>query len=223
MNFKLVPDPLKYCKKCSKIIYEDITDFLENIPLYNSLYSSLTSYNLRSSSNKFGEMLLLYLNLISSFKNLDDAYIYYMSNRKWFHKECTSCYNNTTYEMLQRMIKDTYNTKLFEFLTNKAINKYIMDFLDENLDLKQIIRKRLIYFNLPHQVPMCYIWKGSDYYYKKIFGYPIYLKDIEIPREFTNIRNSTYFEDIIAGHPKASHGWYMDALNNLIEMKVIKE
>jgi len=62
-------------------------------------------------------------------------------------------------------------------------------------------------------------WKGSDYYFRKLFGVPIYLSGI-IPEEHFQKFHSGYITDVIAGHPLASNGWMKEAMDDMDEMGV---
>jgi hypothetical protein len=66
--------------------------------------------------------------------------------------------------------------------------------------------------------PFCVMWKGFRRYYECIGLLPKRLRDIGIPEEQYIFRLNTYFNDVIAGHPKASHGWCAEAFNELIEI-----
>ena len=66
--------------------------------------------------------------------------------------------------------------------------------------------------------PFCVSWKGFRRYYERIGLLPKRLRDIGVPEEHYIYRLNTYFSDHIAGHPKASHGWCAEALNELIEI-----
>jgi hypothetical protein len=57
-------------------------------------------------------------------------------------------------------------------------------------------------------------WRGSNYYYKQIFGIPIYLRDI-VSREHYEKFHNGYISDVISGHPMASNGWMREAIDEL--------
>ena len=57
-------------------------------------------------------------------------------------------------------------------------------------------------------------WKGTDYYFRKIFGVPLLLSGI-VPSEHFGLLHGRYFNDVISGHPKASNGWMKDAMDQM--------
>jgi hypothetical protein len=52
-------------------------------------------------------------------------------------------------------------------------------------------------------------------YYKELIGIPYFLN---VPIEHYNNRQNVYFSDVICGHPKASHGWCYEAMEELREL-----
>ena len=44
---------------------------------------------------------------------------------------------------------------------------------------------------------------------------------MEIPQEILDFRDYTYFHDMICGHPKASHGWAAESLQELLDLKLV--
>ena len=213
MNFQLFnTDPPIYCKDCSKIIYNNIRKYFLNDEEFNRLYTSLCSYNLKSSYDKVDKLVKLLKTLFNKY------------NSKWHYLDsdyCDYCYNNISFHIIQLMVKGAYNTIITELFIDKNIIGHVIDFIDNTPKFKKILINKIKRFNIPYNTPLCYAWKNSDYYHKKLFGYSIYLKYLEIPREVTNIRNNSYFNDMIAGHPKASNGWYKESLDELIELGYI--
>ena len=57
-------------------------------------------------------------------------------------------------------------------------------------------------------------WKGTDYHFRKIFGVPLLLSGI-VPSDHFGRLHSRYFNDVIAGHPKASNGWMREAMDQM--------
>ena len=57
--------------------------------------------------------------------------------------------------------------------------------------------------------------------HKKIYGIPFVLFNIDIPSENYMFRKSIYFDDLIAGHPLASHGWAQEAYYKYIKYVII--
>lgn len=58
-------------------------------------------------------------------------------------------------------------------------------------------------------------WKGSDFYYRRIFGLPKILNEINIPVEHYEKKYVCGLCDSIKGHPKASHGWFRESMDEL--------
>ena len=213
MNFQLFNTvPPIYCKDCSKIIYNNMRNLFLNDLEYNRLYTSLCSYNLKSSYNKVDKLIKL-------LKTLYNKYYY-----NFFLEDepiCDYCYNNVSTHTIKLMLKGAYDTIITELFIDTNIIDHVIDFIDNTPGFKKNLLNRIKWFNVPYNTPLCYAWKNSEYYHKKLFGYSIYLQYLEIPREVTNIRNYSYFNDMIAGHPKASNGWYKESLDELIELGYI--
>lgn len=69
--------------------------------------------------------------------------------------------------------------------------------------------------------PLCVKWRGVRRYHELLGLVPTLLINIGIPESHYLMRSNTFFNDVIAGHPKASHGWCAEALNELIELDVV--
>ena len=81
--------------------------------------------------------------------------------------------------------------------------------------MDNIIKKRLFTFKgniLGKTKPKSMLWKGSEYYFKKIYGFTIYFFDydpvtdtikklIDTPINVYQKRKNIYLEDYICGHP----------------------
>lgn len=61
------------------------------------------------------------------------------------------------------------------------------------------------------------ICKSKEYYYRQLFGIPYMLSSIGVPDQHYIHRESVFFSDSIIGHPKASHGWFREALDDMEE------
>lgn len=55
----------------------------------------------------------------------------------------------------------------------------------------------------------------TNKYYKQFYGIPYCLKEAHIEKKHYDDLHYHYFSDVIAGHPKASHGWYQESLREL--------
>ncbi len=84
-----------------------------------------------------------------------------------------------------------------------------------------MFREKLLEFS--KQRVMCNKWRGSNYYYKKIFYKSIYLDSFDIPEYHCRTRYYYNFDDVIYGHPLASNGLCYETLNELKKMGAIKE
>jgi hypothetical protein len=82
-----------------------------------------------------------------------------------------------------------------------------------------VVKAKLFEFKKEEGKILSKTWRGSNYYFKKIFGIPIYLNGI-IPREHYEKYHYGYISDVIAGHPMASNGWMQEAIEELEEMSV---
>ena len=58
-------------------------------------------------------------------------------------------------------------------------------------------------------------WRGTDYYYKKLFNNSIYISELDIPNEVIELRINSNFNDMIYGHPLASHGLFQESMDEI--------
>ena len=110
-------------------------------------------------------------------------------------------------------------TFLFNTITSKEFIGYTKDMMRFFPNFEKALRNKLI--ELKQEKIYTSKWVGANYYYKKLFLKPIYFDDMEIPSEILHFRKSTYFNDMICGHPKASHGWCVESLQELIDLNLI--
>ena len=78
----------------------------------------------------------------------------------------------------------------------------------------KVVKQKLFEFKQDDVGILSKTWRGSDYYFRKIFGISIYLDDI-VPLEHYEKFHSGYITDVIAGHPMASNGWMKEAIDEL--------
>lgn len=142
---------------------------------------------------------------------------------------CPQCWDELKFidrEKVNTISRDYFGstniTKIFNFI---IINPEIIFNIDEskkktdkfvntiNNKLKEFCRQENKFYNDK--------WKGSNYYFKEIFGIPMYLEGI-VTREHYQKFHNNYITDIIAGHPMASNGWYKESLLELEEMGVFE-
>lgn len=69
--------------------------------------------------------------------------------------------------------------------------------------------------------PLTFSWRGCKYYHEKIGIRPKMLIDANIPEEHYTSRVWNYFSDQICGHPLASHGWFAESLNELLDLNIL--
>jgi len=111
--------------------------------------------------------------------------------------------------------------------SNIEISICFTDYLYDTL-CKFIIENKEIFDMMETQHNLYYrefkhtlVWLITNYdkkykdYYKEIFGLPYFL---DVPIKHYNNRQNVYFSDVICGHPKASHGWCHEAMENLREL-----
>lgn len=110
--------------------------------------------------------------------------------------ECSYCKNS--FKKLSR----EYIDSLYELFINQIIEKNLVDNLSETEEFE------IMYIINKYQ-------KNKNYYFKKIFGIPFYLYEIGIPKDNYLFRKNNYFNDLIAGNPMASHGWFYDSLQSM--------
>lgn len=110
---------------------------------------------------------------------------------------------------LIKIVKSMIFTYLFELLTHKKVLPIFKKFMNYPNKMEETIKKKLI--DLKNQKILCCEWKGSNYYYKKLFYKSIYLDDIPIASEELHMKYIVGFDDMICGHPKASHGWMYES------------
>ena len=136
---------------------------------------------------------------------------------------------NTLFECIDyikyQLIKIQLNNSIYECsYCNNSFKNLSREYIDSlyELFINQIIEKKLIEnLNDVEEAEIMYIinkyQKNRNYYFKKIFGIPYCLHEIGIPRENYLFREKNYFNDLIAGNPMASHGWFYDSLQSLEE------
>lgn len=58
-------------------------------------------------------------------------------------------------------------------------------------------------------------------YYKHFYGIPFCLKEAHIEKKHYDNLHFYYFSDVIAGHPKASHGWFQESVRELVNLGIV--
>ena len=83
-----------------------------------------------------------------------------------------------------------------------------------NKKFSEVVKGRLFEFKDEEHKFIHPDWKGTDYHFRKIFGVPLLLSGI-VPSEHFGRLHGRYFNDVIAGHPKASNGWMREAMDEM--------
>ena len=118
-----------------------------------------------------------------------------------------------------------YFTKIFNLFTSHdyIYNLYIINkYKKEEQDIKFINtakNKLTDIFKRKSLTPIDYFWKGTQYYYKSIFGINSVLDGI-VPLEIYKQRNNLFLHDYICGHPLASNGWFKESLDKCVELGI---
>lgn len=143
---------------------------------------------------------------INKINRQNDKYFLYLEILSIYFKSALICYYFNT------ISENDLLCKVVNRSCNKS-NKKILNIIKEKKDYSFFMASSN--------------WKGIAYYWQKIFDIPYYLDktidyDNEEFKEHYKFRNNIYFHDYICGHPKASHGWYKEAFDELEEMGVFK-
>ena len=102
------------------------------------------------------------------------------------------------------------------------INLYYHDLINTNL-LKMFLKFGVRPRNYDEEVLVKNCLENiteKNKYSRYFYGLPIALKNANISIENYNLRQQIYLEDSIKGHPKASHGWFQESLEDLERMGI---
>tara|TARA_B100001093_G_scaffold191739_1_gene184225 strand:- start:112 stop:504 length:393 start_codon:yes stop_codon:yes gene_type:complete len=106
---------------------------------------------------------------------------------------------------------------VYEMLTeNPATIEYVKK---NQSDFLESIRDDLVTMKKDNLPILSSRWLGADALYHYFFGIPIQLDGV-VSKEHYDKFHSGYITDVIAGHPKASHGWMKEAMDEMEEMGV---
>ena len=109
---------------------------------------------------------------------------------------------------------------IFNSMRNPIVNQIIHN--EGFSKFRQTIAKRLYDLRKhPSTAPISHLWLGIDRYHEVLGIMPHLLYNINIPEEHYLMRSTTYFNDVIKGHPMASHGWMSEALDELIDLGMV--
>lgn len=219
--------------------YIEINNYIENIPEDNQ------RNDIKSEGFYFGEDDYNYLNNKYHIENnldyrddilyADDIYDYsdyLMVNLYSYEKSiilnyldnlyCNDCRQNFRY--IERISESVYiEASIYTFIFNLLIEIPFLSFLDsESKDIKDykfIFEKKLNELRKYWSGELYnHNWKGYLKYCEKLNFIPEILKEAGIDSKHYYHRKSIYFNDIICGHPKASHGWFYESINDMITL-----
>jgi len=121
-------------------------------------------------------------------------------------------------EKIKNIKKICYIMWFMKSITNRHILDKVKNFI--NSEQGKIITEKinnyykfLCYYEV---IPEENIWMEKEHYYIKIFDIPYNLSSIGIPLDHYLFREITYFNDMIAGNPRASHGWARESLEDTL-------
>ena len=250
MDFLNFTSTNNFCKICSDNI-NNFCDSLYNDRIKNknclisqelrkikSLKNKLEKHNLRNSQKTLIKIIKIYLNFTNSI-NVSSYFENYIDNinEKLLCDDCLLNINKClvyTFDIIYVYVKSYIVVELFDYISNDNILPKLEKLFD-NKDFEMTVKKKLFEFKgyrFGKCSPKSKKWKGSNYYFQKFYGFPIHFyqynaitnnidKIINVPLEIYNLRKKNYFNDMICGHPLASHGWFREGLDELLEMDVI--
>lgn len=236
-----------YCRKCSENI-NHLCNKIINDEKYNKTFRELIflkkkmeRYNLRNLFETLTQIISSYLNFTNS-SSLDiicleinddlieNSNILCNDCLNEIHKQKAFIYN---YDIICVYYKSYIVSELFNYITEDNVLPILQKlFYNEKFD--EQLKKKLFEFKgytFGTCSPKSNTWKGSDYYFEKIYGFPIYFyeynpithnidKIIDVPLEVYQKRKDIFLEDYICGHPMASDGWYKETLNEMESLGV---
>lgn len=163
--------------------------------------------------------------------------LYNPTESKWYYKSCPNKlpvykrhemidmlpnedyyvgFRNCCNLNMKKIVESMIITYLFEVLSHKKVLPIFKKYMNYPTRMEKNIKKKLVEFK--NQNVLCCDWKGSNYYYKKFFYKSIYLDNIPISNEELCMKYVVGFDDMICGHPKASHGWMYESWLEYQEM-----
>lgn len=164
---------------------------------------------------------------------------YYVEGNEYL--DITSCDINPG---IENIVLDCMESYMYNKLSSGIIHKYLHYYIDTNQELKDLLSK--IENKITHIVDTLVCsrnWKGSWYYFYRIFGFPIYFSekyeiyDIDLTdseKELYEQLNKTKhnvdvskckkeyyhnFKGMIEGHPLAFNGIFQEGLQELQELE----
>ena len=219
-------EKLKYIKnKYSDIIYQDIKEWIYNHDIFKKYYNVVSKYDIISQHidvqnslnengdcSNYSQLIRFILDLNSQvLNNREENYqkilykdIYILRKRPWINEECLKYFKT-----LKLISTSTVVTFLFDIITEKNLIYETRLMCKKRPGLSMIIADKLLHFKNVEYIE-CKKWKGSEYYYKKIFYKSIIHHDRVFDYNILKLKYDVNFDNMICGHPKASHGWVQE-------------
>ena len=194
----------------SNEIYDDVLQYIETQYAYKKIIVALR-YNFRNGIDIYFSKYL---------KSLTDLFYDIQNGISEYTWHSRPYYNNLYDYNFKTCVVSCIITIIYEMMCHDDSIYYTKDLIYNYERFCQTIKNKLEEYK-SSGMTICSKWRGSDYYYRRLFGRSIYLKDCEVSDEIIELRNKMYFNDLICGHPKASDGWCKEGLDNLIESGAI--
>lgn len=215
----------KYCYQCSLNVDKALCDYLKGNKKYQDIEKSINFPRyLRSNRKKFVTYLKYLTRIVNVNLVADKIFIEGTPQREDIL--CPDCHDKFTENFsryqTQNRVKRLYKSNLVSRLYNKATCKemlpYYIKIVNNHKKFYDVNKVKLREFNKYDNYPISHLWKGANYYHEKIFRIPCCLEDANIPIDHYSLKKNLYINDSICGHTLASHGWYQEALQNMIEL-----
>jgi len=192
---------------CDRMLYQYYV--LENMTIINETIIETSYCNIANRNENYAWDII---GMYKAFDNLIQNSHYSIN-----HCTCPSCMSND-----EQHIKNTkiyiYIMEFMKTITDNIIIDQIIDFIHSPSPgrggefLATRIDEYYTFLDRFDILPDKNRWKNKEWYYQRLFKMPWILKKIGIPPEHYHFRNFYYFEDRIAGHPKALCGWANEGL-----------
>jgi hypothetical protein len=209
------------CHICSKYTYNLV---IYHLDIFKNESVFIDGYSLQ---DRFMNSLMLhnYIECFNYFTVYSNSHIRELLNaHSGLCKSCSNDLSNKHYNLLKyRYIIDSIKSYQYNLLVNKYLD-LIQSIFDGVLEsnthytvntLKEILKNSLKYLRINPPKKSIY-WRGSDWYYIKIFKIPRVLDNLS--NENINIHYDNRhpdFSDSICGHPMASNGWLYESMEIL--------
>ena len=213
---------------CGEIMYNDIWSYLMDNPTFKQSYHIInSSYNLRSKkiNNDLIDDTPIYKLFSVIFEGVEQ---YDPSSRHYYNKPCKCSfedydewvgrdnsieryyYDNSCNKYIteDEMINACFITVMMNLSIEKEVKKQVLQMIDISNKYAYTLKQKLIQFKDVPKMLFIKRWKGSDYYYKRLFFSSIHLNSLNIPSDILKQRYNWNFDLMIYGHPKASDGLF---------------